>query len=76
LVAEKFQEYLSKEASAVPCAKVRKAAAYVKKPKTLESEERVCCWDPARRRRLRYGMFCSCCGTAVASDANELKRHL
>jgi hypothetical protein len=35
---EEFQEHLSKEASAAQCAKVRKPAAYVKKPKALESE--------------------------------------
>jgi hypothetical protein len=62
LGAEEFQEYLPKEASEVPCAKVRNAAAYVKKPEALESEAgggspegSVCCWEPARRRRLRDG---------------------
>jgi hypothetical protein len=38
LGAEEFQEHLSKEASAAQCAKVRKPAAYVKRPRALESE--------------------------------------
>jgi hypothetical protein len=38
LVAGEYQEHLSRGASEAPCAKVRKAAAYVKKPEALESE--------------------------------------
>jgi hypothetical protein len=101
LGAEEFQEHLSKDASAAQCAKVRQTAAYVKKPKGLESEagekalRKVAAAGSRRddvgsatvlKRPKEYPdeslmdqgneLFFNCCGTAVASDATGLKRHL